>query len=190
MTIDRRTVLALGGFAITCATTGAITGARAAGLPAPKILYQGDLLADYFQIYLRDTAHPDLPEDYTEAAIARRLVAGPYGVILHTARNMPVPIRVEWYDEPPAPDLAADQHVVEAGFDCPSGRLVLAGMTDYEPSAARLAVKAGRLGVRARLRGLDTLSADGLAGDDTYVIQLWPGAVADGVRVLKAWPAG
>ncbi len=79
--------------------------------------------------------------------------------------------------------------MVEAGFDCPSGRLVLAGLSDYEPSAPRLVVPAGRLGLRTRLRGLDTLSADGLAGDDRYEIQLWTGAVPDGVRVLKAWPA-
>ncbi len=93
MTIDRRALLALGGLAMT----GALTGAMAAAPPAPKILYQGELLADYFQIYLRDAAHPDLPDDYSEAAIARRLVAGPYGVILHTVRNMPVPIRVTWH---------------------------------------------------------------------------------------------
>ncbi len=170
--------------------TGAMTGARAVAPPAPTLLYAGELLADYFQIYLRDAAHPDLPDDYTDAAIARRLVAGPYGVILHTVRNMPVPLRVEWHSERPAPDLEADQQVVEAGFGCPSGRLVLAGLSDYEPSAARLAVPAGRLGLRARFRGLDTLSADGLAGDDRYELQLWPGAVPDGVRVLKAWPAG
>lgn len=167
-----------------------MTGGIAAAQPAPQTLYQGDLLADYFQIYLRDAAHPDLPDDYTAAALARRLLVGPYGVILQTVRNMPVPIRVTWHPDRPAPDLDADQHVVEAGFDCPSGRLVLAGLTDYEPSAARLVVPAGRLGLRARFRGLDTLGADGLAGEDRYEMQLWPGVVPDGVRVLKAWPAG
>lgn len=186
MTIDRRALLALGGLAMT----GAMTGALAAGAPGPKILFQGDLMADYFQIYLRDAAHPDLPDDYTDTAMARRLVAGPYAIILHTARNMPVPIRVEWHADRPPLDLAAEQHVIEAGFDCPSGRLVLAGLTDYEPSAARLTVPAGWIGVRASFRGLDTLSADGLSGDDRYVLQLWPGAVPEGVRVLKAGPAG
>jgi hypothetical protein len=153
-----------------------------------KILYQGNLLADYFQIYLRDEAHPDLPDDYTDEAIASRLVAGPHAVILHTARNMTVPIRVEWHDQRPKVDLDAYQHVVEAQFDCPSGQLVLAGLTDYDPTAPRLSVKAGPLGVRASLSGLDTLSEDGLEGDDPYVVQLWPGAEPEGVRVLKAWP--
>lgn len=155
-----------------------------------NVLYQGDLFADYFQIYLRDEAHPHLPDRYTDEAIARRLMVGPHAVILHTARNMIAPIRVEWHDQRPALDLDAYQHVVEARFDCPSGRLVLAGLTDDALTAPRLSVRAGSLGVRANLSGLDTLSEDGLDGDDRYLIQLWPDAEPEGVRVLKAWPGG
>ncbi|GGF61755.1 hypothetical protein GCM10007301_21840 [Azorhizobium oxalatiphilum] len=170
-------------------TDRALSQKAAAGAPA-KVLFEGTLLADFFQIYLRDAAHPALPEGYDDAAIARRLMAGPYAVILHTARNMPVPLRVEWHNARPEPDLSAGQHVVEAGFASPSGTLVLAGLTDYEPTAPRLAVPAGPLGVRAVLSGLDTLSADGLEGRDVYLLQLWPGAMPPGVQVLKAWPGG
>jgi hypothetical protein len=151
------------------------------------VIYQGKILADYFQIYLRDESHPDLPDDYTDEAIVRRLVAGPHAVILHTARNMTVPIRVEWHDQRPTLDLDAYQHVVEASFACPSGQLVVAGLTDYDPTAPRLSVKAGLL-VRASFSGLDTLSEDGLEGDDRYLVQLWLGTEPEGVRVLKAWP--
>ncbi|MGK6316985.1 hypothetical protein [Neorhizobium sp. DT-125] len=164
-----------------------MTGPLAARAAMFKVLYQGNLFADYFQIYLRDEAHPDLPDYYTDEAISRRLMAGPYAVILHTARNMTVPIRVEWHDQRPAPDLDAYQHVVETHFDCPSGQLVLAGLTDYDPTAPRFSVKAGPLGVRASFSGLDTLSGDGLEGDDQYVVQLWSGDESGGVRVLKAW---
>ncbi|MDK4705855.1 MULTISPECIES: hypothetical protein [unclassified Rhizobium] len=139
-----------------------------------KILYQGDLFADYFQIYLRDEAHPDLPEDYTEEVIARRLAVGPNAIILHTARNTAVPVQIEWHDQRPATDLDIYQHVAEATLDCPSGQLVLAGLTDYEPDAPRLAVKAGLLGIRVCMSGIDTLSEDGLHGDDRYLVQLWP----------------
>lgn len=165
-----------------------MTGPVVAGTPKFQVLYQGNLLADYFQIYLRDESHVDLPDDYTDEVITRGLMAGPYAIILHTVRNMTVPIRVEWHDSRPAPNLDAYQHVVEAGFDCPSGQLVLAGLTDYDATAPRLMVKAGPLGVRVNMSGLDTLSEDGLDGDDHYVVQLWPGTEPEGVRVLKAWP--
>ncbi|WP_338665817.1 hypothetical protein VQH23_11685 [Pararoseomonas sp. SCSIO 73927] len=166
-----------------------MAGPVATAAPPPRVLYQGSLLADYFQVYLRDEAHPDLPDDYTDEAIAHRLLAGPHAVILHTARNMTVPIRVEWHGGRPTVDHDAYQHIVEARFDCPSGQLVLAGLTDYGPSAPRFPVRAGPLGVRAGFSGLDTLSADGLEGSDRYVVQLWPGPEPDGVRVLKSWPA-
>lgn len=154
-----------------------------------QTLYQGELFADYFQIYLRDEGHPELPDLYTDEMIARHLMVGPHAVILHTVRNMTVPVAVEWHDARPGLDLDAFQHVAEAGFDCPSGRLVLAGLTDYDPEAPRLAVTAGPIGVRASLSGLDTLSDDGLEGEDSYLLQLWPGAGPDGVQVLKAWRA-
>lgn len=165
-----------------------MAGPTIAGAAPFQILFQGSLFADYFQIYLRDEAHPHLPSNYTDDAIARRLMAGRHAVILHTARNMTVPVRVEWHDRRPVFDPGPYQHVVEAGFDCPSGRLVLAGLTDAAAAAPRLAVKAGPLGLRASLSGLDTLSADGLDGEDRYLMQLWPGAEVAGVRVLKAWP--
>ncbi|MEO9340586.1 hypothetical protein ABFT80_24555 [Mesorhizobium sp. SB112] len=179
MLLNRRTLLAMGVLGMT--------GPLAAQAAMFKVLYEGNLFADYFQIYLRDEVHPDLPNDYTDEAISRRLMAGPYAVILHTARNMTVPIRVEWHDKRPTLDLHAYQHVVETHFDCPSGQLVLAGLTDYDPTAPRLSVKTGPLRVRANFSGLDTLSEDGLEGDDQYVVQLWPGVEPEGVRVLKAW---
>lgn len=157
-------------------------------IPQARVLYHGSLFADYFQVYLRDEAHPVLPDDYTDEAIARRVGVGPHAVILHTARNVTVPIRVVWHDRHPTLDLDADQHVVEACFDCPSGQLVLAGLTDYDPTSPRLSVNAGPLGIRASFSGLDTLSEDGLKGDDRYLVQLWPRAKPKDVRVLKAWP--
>lgn len=101
---------------------------------------------------------------------------------------MTVPVRVEWHDQRPAPDLDAYQHVAEAGFHCPSGQLVLAGLTDYGATAPHLAVKAGALGVRLNMSGLDTLSEDELDGDDHYLVQLWSETKPEGVRLLKAWP--
>jgi hypothetical protein len=154
-----------------------------------RILYQGDIFADYFQLYLRDEAHCELPDDYTEESIARRLMVGPNGIIVHTVRNMSVPVRIEWHDQRPMSDLDPFQHVVDGGFSCHTGRLVLAGMTDDESTSPRLNVKTGPLGVRVSWSGLDTLNENGLAGEDQYLVQLWPEAEPVALHVLKAWPA-
>ena len=153
-----------------------------------QVLFEGNLFADYFQITLREEARPTLPNDYSAATIARRLMVGPHGVIVHTARNMTVPVRVTWLEERPAVDHDAFQHVVEAGFASPTGLLVLAGLTDNVAEAPRLTVPAGPLGVRACFAGLDTLDEAELDGDDRYLLQLWPGPEPEGARVLRAWP--
>ena len=150
-----------------------------------QVLFQGDLFADYHQFYLHDEAHPDLPDDYTDETIAHRLMAGRHAVIVHTARNMDVPVCVEWHWARPEPDLDAVQHVAEAGLSCPTGSLLLAGLT-HVGGVTQLAVPAGPIGLRACFAGLDTLSADGSEGDDRYLVQLWPSsgpAEAAGVRV-------
>lgn len=152
-----------------------------------RIAYQGEIFADYFQIYLRDAMQTVLPDGYTAEILARRLMTGPYALILHTARNMFVPVSVEWHERRPAPDFDAFQHMAETGIACPSGQLLLAGLSNAESAAARLTVKAGPLGVRVNFSGLDTLSADGLDGSDHYLLQLWAGNEPPGVRVLKQW---
>jgi hypothetical protein len=70
----------------------------ASGQNGPKSLFNGELLADYFQIYVRDQGNPDLPAAYSEEAIAARLITGPHAAVVHTARNMTVPVIVEWHD--------------------------------------------------------------------------------------------
>lgn len=112
---------------------------------------------------------------------------GPHAAVVHTARNTTVPVIVEWYDVRPQLEIERYQHVVEGGFTCPSGVLVLAGMTDYEPTAQKFSVNAGLLGIRVSMSGLDTISEDGLDGLDRYLVQLWPGQELSGPLVLKSW---
>lgn len=156
------------------------------GQSGPKSLFNGELLADYFQIYVKDRANPDLPATYSEDATSDRLLMGPHAAVVHTARNMTVPVTVEWYDVRPRLEIERYQHVVEGGFNCPSGVLVLAGMTDYEPTAQKFSVKAGPLGIRVNMSGLDTISEDGLDGSDQYLVQLWPCQELSGPLVLKS----
>ncbi|TCM53559.1 hypothetical protein C8J36_1065 [Rhizobium sp. PP-F2F-G48] len=179
MRLKRRTLLVVGGWTMT--------GSAATGRNAPRSRFNGDLLADYFQIYVRDQDHPELPTNYSEDSIAARLMTNPYAAIVHTSRDMTVPVSIDWYDVRPEVEIERYQHVVEGGFSCPSGVLVVAGLTDYEPTAQRLPVMAGPLGLRVNMSGLDSISDDGLDGNDRYLLQLWPEPGVSGPRVLKAW---
>jgi hypothetical protein len=92
-----------------------------------------------------------------------------------------VKVRVE-AAEPPL-DLDAYDHVAEASVEFPSGRLFIAGCTDWL-GGSRIEVEPGSYRIRALYSGLDTLSSDGLSGEDSYTVEMWR-AAASTARVLK-----
>lgn len=150
------------------------------------VLFDGRLMADYFQIFLADAVgDPLTPEQVTDQHVRDRLLLAPGVLVLMTARNMTVPLRVELHRSEPGPFIEAADHVVMGGLRSP-GRIGIAGLTDYWPDAARAAVPPGDLNAMVVSRGLGTLSENGLEGQDRYEVHLWPGR-AGGVRVLKQW---
>jgi hypothetical protein len=152
-----------------------------------KLLFDGKLFADYFQIYLRCAATMALPEIWDDAIVAQRVSRGPGSLVISTARNMTVPLRVLLHASRPALDPAGFDHLVEASLEVPSGQLVIAGLTE-EPADDH-AVPPGRLGALVGFQGLGTLSPDGLDGHDRYAVHLWPGAAVGGqvVTVHRQW---
>ena len=134
------------------------------------------LFADYHQFYLQDEASRGIDGTaWDAAAVQNRIAVMQDAFAVSTARDMEVPVHVLIADQAPALDLAAWDHVVAFSINAPSGRLAILGCTDYLPDAARLDVPAGPLRVRVLLAGLDSLSEDGLEGDDRYRVELWPG---------------
>jgi hypothetical protein len=145
-----------------------------------------ELFADYFQFYLQDEAAVgDLSNSWGPEAVERLLAIAPGTIGVGTVRNMTVPVEVEVAQQPPSEDLDGWDRVNECSIEIPTGRLVVAGCTDYFPDAARLAVQPGSYRARIYYRGLNTVSANGLEGADFYRIVLWPGPQAD-VQVHKA----
>ncbi len=133
------------------------------------------IFADYFQFYIQDeAAEGHLSEAWTEDAVNRLLAVAPGTVGIGTVRNMDVPVTVEVLAGEPELDLSAWQHVVECSLEVKSSNLVIAGCTDYFPEAARIEIEPGNYRVRACFTGLDSLSEDGLDGNDRYHLQLWP----------------
>lgn len=147
------------------------------------------LFADYFQFYIQDeSADGNLSDAWTKEATDRLLAIAPGTIGIGTVRNMDVPVAVQILETEPDDDSSEWDYVVEASLDVASGRLVIAGCTDYFPDAQRIEVAPGGYRARVSYGALDTLSADGLQGDDHYRLQLWP-AASTPVRVLKHRPS-
>jgi hypothetical protein len=73
---------------------------------------------------------------------------------------------------------------VECDLLVESGRIVVAGCTDYVPDAARIDVQPGNHRMRVSYAALGDVSDDGLSGSDHYRVQLWRDTPA-GLHVLK-----
>lgn len=147
-----------------------------------------EISADYFMIHLcDDELQPNLPEDVTDAEIKRRLRVEPHILVIHTARNMTVPVIVEVHAGEPPLDLAAWDHVTEGSLEAPSSRLMLGGTTDYAPDCPRIILPAaGTYRIRVLHSGLDTLRDNDLDGDDRYHFSIWPAPFTEW-RILKQY---
>jgi hypothetical protein len=87
-------------------------------------------------------------------------------------------------DSEPTVDLSAWDHVAECSLSVPTGRIVIAGCTDFFPDAARIEIDAGDYRARVSCAGLESVSDDGLDGKDHYRVQLWKDSTIE-PRVLK-----
>jgi hypothetical protein len=144
-----------------------------------------NLFADYFQFYLQDEAiDGDLSDSWTDEAVTRLLAVAPGTVGVGTVRNMEVPVTLEVLASEPPLDMVAYDHIVEGSLSVGGGNLVIAGCTDYFPEAARIQIEPGSYRVRACFSGLESLSEDGLDGEDRYHLQIWAAPPAD-VAVIK-----
>ena len=145
-----------------------------------------ELFADYFQFYLQDEAATgDHSDAWTPEAVEQLLAIGPGVVGVGTVRNVDVPVEIELVNGPPATDLTGWDRVNECTLDVPSGRIVVAGCTDYFPEAMRISVAPGTYRARVYYGGLKTVSENGLEGEDRYRIALWRASASPPV-ILKA----
>lgn len=147
--------------------------------------HQFELFADYFQFYLQDEiADGNLGDSWDQDAVDRLFALAPGTIGVGTVRNMDVPVIVEVHDNQPNDNFENWDHIIECSIKVQSGKVVIAGCTDYFPDAARISVDPGCYRARIYFGQLDSLSEDGLDGDDNYRIVLWQSPAA-GPLVLK-----
>ena len=148
--------------------------------------YQLEIFADYNQVLLHDEAiEDDISESWSEKAYIQMVDVADGVVSLATARNLDVPIEVVVCGAEPSEDADSWDHVVQCGINLPSGRLIVRGVSDYLPSAKRIELMPGQYSAWLLYGGLDTLSDDGLEGDDHYKVLLWRSSTPLALEVLK-----
>jgi hypothetical protein len=144
--------------------------------------YELEIFADYFQVYIADKSATDAlyeDMDWTPQALADRFIAGNGFVAIAAARNMTVPVVLIIGKDPLDPSVYAAffdeaDHVIEGDLKLSTGQLLVWGPGGYVYDSFRLNLDSGRYQIRIYFNQLDSLSEDGLAGDDLYKIVLFP----------------
>lgn len=148
-----------------------------------------DLFADYFQFYIQDEkANADLSDKWTEEAVKLLLAVTEGTIGVGTVRNMFVPVTIKVFDI--EPEFLSDEEGVidkinECDIEVTSGKIVIAGCTDYFPDAKRIELKNGVYRARIYYGNLNKLSENGLEGEDFYEIHLWVTNNKPGIKVIK-----
>ncbi len=148
-----------------------------------------ELFADYFQFYLQDeSVEGDLSNGWTNEAVDILLATTIGTISVGTVRNMDVPVTIKTFES--QPELLLDPENIigqinECDIELYSGKLVIAGCTDYFPDAKRINLDKGIYRARIYYGNLDTLSEDGLDGDDFYEIHLWKTDLKQDLKIIK-----
>ena len=150
--------------------------------------FQSELFADYFQFYIQDeVVSGDLSKAWTDEAVERLLAINQGTIGIGTVRNMDVQTFLKIFDSEPELINISDSihHINECDLEMSSDNLVIAGCTDYFPEAKRIKIGKGLYRARVYYRDLDKFSEDGLDGEDSYEIHLWPTDQRTGIKILK-----
>ena len=83
-------------------------------------------------------------------------------------------------------DIDQWDHIAQSTLNLPSGKLLIAGLTEDIERAATVDLEPGRYGVRVFWSNLDVVDEMGFEGDDSYKVILWPGTELE-TRILKHW---
>jgi hypothetical protein len=151
------------------------------------------LFADYSQIHVSDAeSEDDLSDAWTDQAVADCLAVAEDALGIGTAVNVNVSVTVAVLPQEPSDDSSEFDHVVEAGLDVSSGRLMVLGCTDYAPDAATFDVPSGWNRVRVSRSNLARATQADIDSDkspettEKIRIQVWP-APESPAKITKRW---
>lgn len=153
-------------------------------------IHELSVYADYNSFFLidEDAKVPGPKDGWIGEVIKDLISARPGAVAMGTVRRMTVPVTIAVSAHAPEVDLQPWDHVTEASITTTTGVLLVLGPIDQSEKAPRITVSPGTYRIRFSAGGFNTLSEDGLDGDDKYHIAIWP-SEPESVRVLKRYPA-
>ncbi len=136
-----------------------------------------EISADYSSFYIQGEGSQDHYEKIWNPSSVNNLFAVQSQTVgVRTARADIVSVRViVGAEKPNVHDFGDWDYIVEVVIDSPSETLIVFGPFDYLPDGIRIPLpQKGSYKLRLYYGKLDTVSDDGLEGEDHYQVVLWP----------------
>jgi len=146
-----------------------------------------EIFADYHMIFVQDDAMKDeySDVDWSDEDLRDMLYIIKSGFIIGTARNMTVPFTVNIHESEPVINQQEWDQIVACSIDLPSGVLSISGTSDYIEDHKKIELTPGTYNAVICYAGLSTISEDGLEGDDSYFLNIWPSDRPQPRKVIK-----
>ena len=149
--------------------------------------YNLELFADYHQFYIQDeSSESSLEDSWTEFA-TENLIAVNDGIVgIGTVRDFDVSVKIVILNsEPVEINVESFDIITECDLKVTSGKIVVAGCTDYFPEAKRIEIDNGIYRLRTFYGNLNKIDEYGIEGEDFYEVYLWKSDKSEEVKVLK-----
>ncbi|MCP4131051.1 MAG: ankyrin repeat domain-containing protein [bacterium] len=152
-----------------------------------EITYKFELFADCYQVHLVDDQKEKINTDFSwdEESVDNLFIGREYAIGIGTVRNMSVPVSVTLVDTEPDINFYPYDNVIESCIHIKSGRMLVSGPMPSN-DIKKIALDEGEYRVLVLYKNLDSLSWDGLSGDDSYHIYLWPSNKKGTVIIKKS----
>jgi hypothetical protein len=132
------------------------------------------ILADYFHIKLvSDLDKDDHSPTWNDEEMEVMVSAGTYCVYVFTVRNMNVPLTIHVSDGIPIINQEEFDQIVECSIDCSSGYLEIENAIECMDSVCTQLLPSGFYGAYVCFKNLNSISEDGIEGNDSYQVFLW-----------------
>jgi hypothetical protein len=142
----------------------------------------------YSQIYIVDGMMDSLYNGYswTEEDFNSMLCVQDRFVIMGIATSLTVPFYANILNEPPQVTFDLYSHIVECSIEATTGIRIFGDFDEEEYNLA-ISLNPGVYGLLACYKDLDSISFDGLEGNDSYHVFLGPSERHITKKVLKQW---
>lgn len=151
--------------------------------------YKLNIYAMYYQIYFEDIAYANSYGiiEWNNYQLSTLNYTNDNAIVIATAREAIVPLRINILDKMPIIDYANYDHIVQCAIEIVSGEVCIHGLNDTIDEYKKIKIPKGIYGSLTCFSGLNSIDELGIDGADEYTIYAWMTDYPIVKSIVKQW---